>query len=488
MAQNNSTIIQDAWLAGTNDFQQRIPSPSTGNIATTIRGLFDPVNSNLYGQFVDNLIRRIGLAYTRQQSWKNPLSAFKRGELPYGATVQEIQAKWVKAHSYMDDKQTLLKVHRPEVEAAYHELNFENQYPITVNKVELRQSFTSEYGLNEYVASIMDSVINSANYDEYRSMLELLAFYNESWGFFKIEHDEPDDDATAKSFLKSLKAMVAKLAFPSSRYNAGVINDIPVFSRPEDLVLLISPDASASVDVDALATLFNLEPADARVRKVIVDEFPIPGAYALLTTEDFFQVYDVLTEMGSFYNPETLNTNYYYTIMRVMSVSPFVPAIVWTSTAGAGSETPTITQTVSTNQVTGSVFYRNEYGAYSAVSGAVTREQVDNDGIFVFGELSGSLSDGTISNVQEIGGISVSPDAYVVTGLEFTAGAGETAPEVNSRTYIDRNGRLHLQAAAYRSAGGLTLTVTLESAYVNPSGATPTATPSTVSIQIAGTE
>lgn len=42
MAANNSTIMAKAWLAGTNDFQQRIPDPTISGVAQTSRHFETP--------------------------------------------------------------------------------------------------------------------------------------------------------------------------------------------------------------------------------------------------------------------------------------------------------------------------------------------------------------------------------------------------------------------------------------------------------------
>lgn len=491
--QTNATILTAAWLAGTSDFQQRVPAPSVATQSQMVDAIFAPQNGQIYNQFIDTLVNRIGMTYARSQSWRNPLAAFKRGQLQFGDKVQELQAKWITAHSYEDDKQTLLKVHRPEVAAVYHQVDRFDQYPISINRVEMRQSMVTENGVNELIASVMDNVINSSNYDEFIQMKNLISFYDANWGFFKIQLEEPNGDDSAKAFLKSLKAMVERLRFPSTLYNAQVLDDIPVFSTPEEMVLLCTPEAAASVDVDALATLFHLEPADAQVRRVIVDSFDVPGAYAMLTTRDWFQVYDQVYENGSFYNPETLTTNYYLTIMQVISCSPFVPAIIWTTEA---TDVKTITMTTD-GTLTTSVASRDQRGNFSAFDSSatpITKAMVtgknadgtysDIDGIYIFGSLGGSLSDGTTSGVQTIDGISVRPDAYRVTGLSYS---GTGAPQVNSRTYVDKYGRLHLQAGAYKSTDGLTLNVTVEPVYTNPTGQTPTPVATTVQLNIAGT-
>lgn len=494
MSTKNSLIMSSLWANATNSYQQRVPAPTVASTAEQFKIIFQPGNQPARNEFIDQLINVYGLSYVRQMSWRNPLAVFKKGRtLEFGQSVLEAQSGWVTAHSYQDDVQELLKVHRPEFEQCIHVINREDQYPISVNHVELRRASMDEYGLNSFISAVMDSVINSSNWDEYIQMRQLIAWYDDNLGFFKIHADEPDDETSAKSFLKSLKTMVSRLQFPSARYNAQSIDSIAAFCRPEECVLLITPEAASAVDVDALATLFNLEKGDSAVneRRIIVDEFPIPGAFAMLTTDDWFQVYDSVYENGSFYNPQTLTTNYYLTVMQVMSCSPFVPAIIWTTEEG--TETGTITMTT-TNSITPVVMGRDKKGNFSTIDAAteVTRDMVDGknpaddyDGIYVFASLDGSLSDGDISGATRIGDVMVKPNGYTVKSLEFQAGVGETAPIVNSRTYIDRNGRLHLQAGAYKSEGGLTLVATLTPVYTNPSGATPTPVDATVEIKVA---
>ena len=50
MAVDNNTILGKVWLAGTNDFQQRIPNPDQSNMQAFMDALFDPMNRNYYNQ------------------------------------------------------------------------------------------------------------------------------------------------------------------------------------------------------------------------------------------------------------------------------------------------------------------------------------------------------------------------------------------------------------------------------------------------------
>lgn len=343
MAADNYTILHDVWLKGTNDFQQRIPEPTQSNIDQVVGHLFDPMNQIYFNQFMDALIMRIGTTYVHQQSFRNPLREFKKPQLIYGNTIQEMIPKWIRAHSYIDDAEDVFKMARPDARVWYHSQNRRDRYDITINDVELRTAFTDSNGLNKLVAAVMNVPINSDEYDEYRIMMQLIAVYQQKWGFYKHALSAaPTDEDTGKEFLQALRTYAGLLRFPSTTYNNGAIPDIPIFVNPSELILLVTPQTQAALDVQTLAVLFHMEKAEIQYRTVLVDQFPIPDndCVALLTTTDFFMCMDTQYRNTSIYNPKTLGTNYFLHHWGVYSVSPFVPAILFT----VGGESTTINE------------------------------------------------------------------------------------------------------------------------------------------------
>lgn len=442
---NNNTIMTKSWLAGTNDFQQRIPNPSQAGIAATMDALFQPMNAQYFNQFMDILVNRIGFTYVRGQAYENPLAVFKGQKLNFGSTIQEIAPKWIKAHSYDDESETLLKLHRPEAKVWYHTQNRRDQYPISINADELRTAFVEEYGLNNLVAQIMQAPINSDEYDEFVIMKELIGLYDKKWGFYRHHLSAaPSDDATGKELLAALQTYGGRLQFPSALYSG---TDIPVFAKPSELVLLVTPDTQASLNVNTLAALFNVDLAKVSYRTVLIDEFPIDGAVALLTTEDFFVCSDTLYNTTSFWNPETLATNYYLNHWGVYSVSPFVPAILFTT--GEGTTPKTVTQKVTELALT------PENSTVKA-GGSV--------------RLTAKLK-GTVTSETPDGAIVVAPDAATYTVKASRGNAGTGSPvELNPRTRVDNYGVLHVQKSGVEK--GDTLSITATSTYRNPSGTT----------------
>ena len=328
-------------------------------------------------------------------------------------------------------------MHRPDARVIYHSQNRRDKYPISITEQELRTAFTSEYGLNSLVASIMEVPKNSDEYDEFQIMKQLFAYYAENLGFYQYHMSGAvTDEATGKEFLKAVRTLAGRLKFPTTIYNSQKIDDIPVFVKDNsELVLITTPELKATIDVDTLAGVFQLDKADIENRIVLIDEFPIVGAQAILTTEDFFVCHDTLYETSNFYNPETLTNTYYLHHWGVYSVSPFVPAILFTTEEATAPATVTVTP------------------AKLAVTPA-TADVKAGEKLQLEFKLSGTVAPAT-------DGIEVSPDS-VVTKI---SGATDKL-----NTYVDQYGILHVSED---EPSGTVITANFTSTYQNPSGTTP---------------
>lgn len=446
MAVNNSTIINRIWLSGTNDYQQRVPGPDAASQAATSEFLFDPMNKRYLNEFVDNFVNRIGTQIVHNNEWENPLNEFKRASMTYGSAIQESALKWVKAHSYDLNDNVLFEISRPEAAVWYHTVNREERYDTTIEYPDLRKAFLDEYGLNQLANSITTVPRNSDNYDEYLQQIEQIAYYEKNWGFYKHHVSAaPTDEATGKEFLTAVKSYASKLQFPTAYYSpVSAEYGIPVFAKPSELILFITADADASVDVNTLASIFQLDLARIPYRKIVLPELPVANAFALLTTDQFFVCSDYVYSFESFYNAKVMATNYYLHHWEIISVSPFVPAILFTT--DEGTSIPTVTQTVTGLNITAE--------PTEVEPGGTSQLTVD---------LTGTIT-------PETEGVDVLPDAVIWTVSAETAASEGEPIALNTRTYVDRDNVLHVQKSDLET--GNVLHVTGTSAYVNPSGET----------------
>lgn len=445
MAVNNTTILARGWLEGTNDFQQRIPDPTLHGISATVDALFDPMNRQYYNQFQDYLVNRIAKTVAQGKTFNNPLAVFKKEKINYGSSIQNVAFKWLEAHSYIDDDETLLSMARPDGIAWYVSQNRRDRYDLSISRQELFTACENEYGLNNLIARMLELPSNSDNYDEMNIMINLLAVYENYYGFFKKQLTAaPTDEATGKEFLTQVMADSGMMKFPSTVYNAEEFSAIPTFVTDDEMILIVTPETNASIKVNTYAGLFNLDEARAQARIVEVPFIPIPNAVAILTTRDIFDVHDTLLETDTFWNPQTLTNKYFLHHWGIYGVNPYVPAVLYTTDAASlVPEIELTTSGLSISPTSDTVALGSVTQLTTTLTGTVTPEGTES--------------------------VEVKPNACTYS-IVLTPGEGNTDSALNSRTRVDEYGRLHVQKTGL--ADGDTLTVTASTTYFNPTGET----------------
>lgn len=461
---NNTTILAQASLVGTSDYQQFIDSLSQQSTQQVVQTLFDPMNRIYKNQFCDFLINRIGYTWVKHHAFENRLAVFKRGNLDYGNTVQLLGLDWIRTHEYSedepvrtDDGDSLFKTYRPQGKAAYVSTNQFRQYPISVSDRLLRQAFASDTGLSEFVSEVMQTPFNSDNYAEYRAMINSFAAFNAANPnlIYRINTtEEPTTQEQARDFLVTLKALAERFYFPNDvrQFTPG---DLPGTYTADQLVLLVTPEVNAVLDVQGLATLFHIERAEVPYRVIVVDDFGIPGCFGALVSDRTLLAMDQTYENGSFYNPRTLVTSYFLTHIQIAGVvDPFEPMILFGSgdAFGATSTLRTVTETASGITMTVS--------PETVRPGRTARITLSLTGTM-------SASEGEVPE-----SLDVRPDSAT---YEVTAASGSTAVELDTTdTYVDvRTNRLHVGSDV---AKGTVLTIKATGTYRDP---TKTDTPTT---------
>lgn len=336
--QGNEAILMALAKGGSLEYQARIPEATKRGMAQTLDTLteFRP----LWNEFVAGLIGRIGKVIVRSNSWSNPLKRFKKGLLQNGEQIQEIQHGLIKARVVSNARAgmeaDIFGYSSPYVESNFHHRNHQVMYPITVNDDALKQAFLEDNGISRFLSGLMAVPLTSDEHDEFLLMTHLLKEYEQRDGFFKVHIESISGDkpaeADVKEFLRRVKEYKAKLMFISTLYNPA---NMPVAS-PDDFVLFITPEANSAVDVYALAAAFNVKFEEVPYRVVVIPKENMPNdkCQAILTTTDFFQVYDTMLESTSMFNPANVTTNYFYHHRGIFSASRFIPAIMFTSDAG----------------------------------------------------------------------------------------------------------------------------------------------------------
>lgn len=248
------------------------------------------------------------------------------------------------------------------------------------------------------------------------------------------------------------------MQFPSTQYNALNVNDIPAYANPQQMVLLIEPEYLASLDVDALSAVFQLDKAEVPYRIVQVPNLGIPGAVALLVSTDWYQVRDTMYGTTQFYNPQTVSNTLYLNHWGIYGVSPFTPCALFTTNAGTRI-------TVVTQNVTGFTLTAN---ASTAKPGDVIQLQP---------KLTATITPtGTPIDVAP-NTATYTVSAYVTKSeqttdvpLNVTKSEQTTVVPLNVNTFVDDQARLHIQRDGLPA--NTTIKIDGTATYINPNGVT----------------
>ena len=127
---------------------------------------------SLQNEFLNALINRIGRVLITSRMYQNPWSMFKKGLLDYGETIEEVFVNIAKPFQYdiEDSEDTVFKRTMPDVKSAFHILNYQEFYPVTIQDKDLRKAFLSWDGITDLIGRIVDSMYSAANLDEFLVM------------------------------------------------------------------------------------------------------------------------------------------------------------------------------------------------------------------------------------------------------------------------------------------------------------------------------
>lgn len=337
-----------------NNYRDYVP-PVTNTSEIRKIGTIIMDNVALQNEFLTALVNRIGRVIISTRMYQNPWARFKEGYLEYGETVEEIFTNIAKAEEYdfsSENETRYQKKRLPDVRAAFHIMNYRKFYPTTVTDKQLRQAFLSSDGVSRLIADIVNAIYTGANYDEFLTMKYLLARCILNSRMYPVE--VPAVSASnAKDIITTVKQTSNLLEFPSTQYNpTGVFQHTPKGEQ----ICIVNTEFDAIMDVNVLASAFNMEKTQFVGQRVLIDGFGkldtnrlnilfaddpnyVPLTQAELTAldaiplvivgEKFWRVFDNLNEFTEFYNPEQLYWNYFYHQWKTFSTSPFENAIVF---------------------------------------------------------------------------------------------------------------------------------------------------------------
>lgn len=280
-------------------------------------------------EFIEALVTRIIKTVINTKRFVNPLSEFKKGQMPLGYTIQDVYTDLVqeKAFDPVRSESEVFKREIPDVKAYYYDLNRRAMYKQTISEDQLRSAFTSWDSLASLADSIINAMTNSNQVDEFEYTKKLMDVAISDGRMKIVKVPKPVDQDSANKFIIQVRAYSNNFAFPSRDYNpAGV----KTWTSRDDQRIMLNAVADATVSVESLASAFHLDQRNFLSKEVLIDKLPNnPNVAGVLFDRNFYMIYDQIETMKNIYNPEGLYFNFFYHAWQIYGASMFTNAVVF---------------------------------------------------------------------------------------------------------------------------------------------------------------
>ena len=336
--------LREMSVNGSSIYHQYIPIIDEN---TSISTIAEPVLTvpAVANDFMSMLVNRIVYTQFETKYFRNPLQILEGDRIPLGYAGQEIYVNPAKGRKYnVNDFAGLLQKYEADVKVQYMTLNSDLQYPVTVTRHDLKKAFTSWESLDRFIDQLSNSLYNGAYIGEYRYTKNLIGSAY-SYGGVQVETVSAiTDEASAKAFVKKVRNLFLNFQTPATTFNAwakvgGSGNPITTWSKPEDIVVILRNDVRTEIDVDVLASAFNMDKATLMGNILTVDNFDIiddegvkrfdgSNILGMIADKSWFKIKRQDMYLDEFYNANNRTWQYYLNITKMYQYSLFANAVV----------------------------------------------------------------------------------------------------------------------------------------------------------------
>lgn len=297
-------------------------------------------------EFCDVLVNKLVYSQFESFTFNNPLRVLEGESIPLGYAGEHVMVNPAKGRTFnVNDFAGLLFKYEADVKVEYWAVNSDLQYPVTISREQLKKAMTSWNNLAEFITSLSNSLYNGCYIDEFRFTKDIIsgAFKENRVVYEKIT--AVTSEATAKAFVEKARELFLNFQLPSTKYNAwakngGAGKPITTWTRPEDIVLIVRNDIRAKIDVQSLASAFNLSYADFLGNVITVDDFDAyddegnkiydgSAIVGMIADKSWFKIKTQDMYLESFVNPNNRTIQYYLNVIRGYNMSLFANGVVF---------------------------------------------------------------------------------------------------------------------------------------------------------------
>ena len=314
------------------------------DISAFAQPLFDyPV---VYNEFCDVLVNKLVYSQFETMTFNNPLRVLDGDRIPLGYAGEHVYTNPAKARGFnVNDFAGLLVKYESDTKVEYHAVNSDIQYCVTISRQQLKKAMTSWDNLANFITQLSNSLYNGAYIDFFRYTKNIISgAYKENRAVIQTISAVSSAD-TAKAFVEKARELFLNFQLPSTEFNAwakngGAGRPITTWTRPEDIVMIVRNDIRAKLDVEVLASAFNIDKTTLLGNIITVDNFDSydddgtkvfdgSAIVGMLADKAWFKIKTQDMFMENFYNPNNRTMQYYLNVIRMYNMSLFANGVIF---------------------------------------------------------------------------------------------------------------------------------------------------------------
>lgn len=276
-------------------------------------------------EFLNSVVNKIGRQIYSTTAYSNPLKRLKKGFIENANEIEEIYIARAVGYDYDPNGTGALDRVKPNVKTQYHQVDYEKDFQVTIQDKQVRKGFTTKGGVSRLANEIMESLHTGAEYEEFVKTLELLDTIATNSKYKKVVSDIVDNQ-TSKDFVKELRKTIKRMGRRSTDY-ATYENHC----KPSQMVLFLNEEWSIEMDVEMLATAFNMSKQE--IQECTIIEIPTltknTKTKAILCDERALQIYDTYYAIEPQRNGKGKFTNHFLSTEKIFSWSNLVNIAVF---------------------------------------------------------------------------------------------------------------------------------------------------------------
>ena len=319
---------------------------------------------SMKNEFIQTLVNRVVKTRFFSKVFENPLKMFHNGDMNFGNSIQDIFVEFGERKGFKEnftredgskgsEESDLISKRTPKVVVDYETENYEYTYKVSVSEEQLQKAFLNNNGLQSLCVQLINNNLSTAERDEFSDMKAILCKVTDKtptgdkgnfMGKGAIQRVFEDTELsktaivklgknyTPQSICETIREYATELKFPSKLYN---LKKVETWSDTSDLVFITIPKIIAKMDVNVLAEAFNIDKADAKVRKVPINNSAFPklgtdNILGVLVDKWLIQSFDTVNKTGTMNVASSLTINNFLHRHGIRTYCPFAQMIIIT--------------------------------------------------------------------------------------------------------------------------------------------------------------